>query len=344
MDTFRQIIIDLVAFGTRYWARPENLLAVDYIKEKLESFGYDNVTLDPYIFQNQLRHNVYATKMGVVRPKEMYILGAHLDSFNINGDQSNAPGADDDGSGTSSVLEMARVFAKARTDVSIRFVLWNNEETGLDGSEAYVINHELLQGTLDEPTWLGMIQQDMILYDHGPGKIPDADVEYQAAQTNNGRAIMLADFVAGAMARYGEMPVEVGDNMDFTDSKSFQGATAAISVRENQRVSEIGNGSNPHYHQPTDLPETYTDADYEFGFNILRMIAGAIGEVSGAIFIGDQDGDQDVDLIDFEAFLECVTGPGGVAAPECDVFDADGDGDVDWADYRALQLNFTGPL
>ncbi|MEE9129915.1 MAG: M20/M25/M40 family metallo-hydrolase [Phycisphaerales bacterium] len=282
IDNFIQIIADLAAFKTRYWNLPGNDLAVEYLVQKLESFGYDNVVLDPYEFQGQEKFNVYATKIGTTRPLEMYILGAHLDSFNINGNFQDAPGADDDASGCASVLEMARVFANAQTDVSIRFVLWNNEETGLNGSEAYVAGHRDLQGTPEEPAWLGMIQQDMILYDHGPGKVPDADVEYQAANQANGLAAILASFVAGAMQRYGDMPAEVGDNMNNTDSRPFWSDTASISARENQRVSEIGSGSNPHWHQPSDLPETYSAEDYEFGFNIVKMVAGAVGELVNA--------------------------------------------------------------
>jgi hypothetical protein len=338
LDNFRQTIADLAAFGTRYWDRPGNDQAVDYIRQKLESFGYDNVVLDPYLFQGQTQFNVYATKIGETRPTEMYILGAHLDSFNINGDFDLAPGADDDASGCASVLEMARVFANARTDVTIRFALWNNEETGLDGSAAYVEAHRDLQGTVEEPTWLGMIQQDMILYDHGPGPIPDADVEYQALHAADGAAAILASFVAGAMQRYGEMPAQVGNNMDFTDSVSFWSDTAAISVRENQRVSEIGNGSNPHWHQPTDLPETYNDQDYEFGFNIVKMIAGAVGELVNAtpLCTGDVDGDGAVGIADLLALLAAWgTDPGGPP-------DFDGDGTVGISDLLLLLANW-GP-
>ena len=210
IENFTQTIADLAAFKTRYWALPGNDLAVEYLVQKLESFGYDNVVLDPYMFQGQEQFNVYATKIGTTRPLEMYILGAHLDSFNKNGNFADAPGADDDASGCASVLEMARVFANAQTAVSIRFALWNNEETGLDGSEAYVANHRDLQGTPDEPAWIGMIQQDMILFDHGPGKVPDADVEFQASAQADGRAAILASFVAGAMQRYGDMPAGGG--------------------------------------------------------------------------------------------------------------------------------------
>lgn len=281
IDSFKQTIKDLAAFRSRYWNLPGNDQAITYIKDKLESFGYTNVVLDPYTFSNVQKFNIYATKIGETRPEEMYIIGAHMDSFSRDGVE-NAPGADDDGSGTASVLEIARAFAQARTDVSLRFILFNNEETGLNGSFAYVANHRALQGTPDEPTWRGMIQQDMILYDHGPQPVPDADVEYDAAHWFGGEAEVLADFVAGAMSRYGAMPAEVSDQMCCTDSVRFADDIPAVSVRENRRRSEIGNGSNPNYHRATDLFETYSEADYQFGFNIVKMVGGAVAELTGA--------------------------------------------------------------
>ncbi len=276
---FRRTIGRLASLGSRFWSEPGNTSAVEFLRARLESLGYTNVVLDPYTFEEQTRHNVYATKIGTARPNEMYIVSAHMDSFSTV-DVAFAPGADDDGSGTALVLELARVFSKVTTEVSVRFILFNNEETGLDGSEAYVANHRDLQGTPDEPTWLGVIQHDMILFDRFAN--PDADVEYQTEHDFAGEAIVLAQFVAGAMARYGTMSAEVGDNMNNTDSRSFWDDAPAVSARENQRVAEIGDGSNPHWHKPSDVPGTYTDADYAFGFNIVRMTAGAVAELVGA--------------------------------------------------------------
>src|SRR4026209_533497 len=96
--------------------------------------------------------------------------------------------ANDDGSGTAIVMELARVLSSpdVETDRSIRFALWNNEETGLNGSRAYVEQRKDLQGKQEppgsgkypEPRWLGMIQHDMMLFDHGmPG--PDGKVSPQ---------------------------------------------------------------------------------------------------------------------------------------------------------------------
>jgi hypothetical protein len=83
------------------------------------------------------------------------------------------------------VMELARIFSSpdVKTERSIRFVLWNNEETGLNGAYAYVAQRAALQGREDpagsgrypEPKWLGMVQHDMMLFDHGMPR-PDGTV------------------------------------------------------------------------------------------------------------------------------------------------------------------------
>ncbi|HEY0801043.1 MAG TPA: M20/M25/M40 family metallo-hydrolase, partial [Steroidobacteraceae bacterium] len=122
------------------------------------------------------REEVYCTKVGVTHPEEMYIVGAHMDGHGWG------EAANDDGSGTALVMELARILSApgVKTERSIRFALWNNEETGLNGARAYVDQRAALQGKEEpagsgrypEPKWLGMIQHDMMLFDHG---MPRAD-------------------------------------------------------------------------------------------------------------------------------------------------------------------------
>src|SRR5438309_3226075 len=121
------------------------------------------------------REEVYCTKVGATHPEGMYIVGGHMDGIGWG------EAANDDGSGTALVMELARVFSGnyVRTEQSIRFVLWNNEQTGLNGSRAYVEQRRTLQGTKDEPKWLGMIQHDIMLFDHG---MPRADGTLAAEQ------------------------------------------------------------------------------------------------------------------------------------------------------------------
>lgn len=56
---------------------------------------------------------------------------------------------------------------------------------------------------------------------------------------------------------------------------------------------------------------------------------------------GDCDNDADVDLLDYECLLDCVTAPGEAAAPGCAVLDFDFDGDVDLHDFGGFQIAFT---
>src|ERR1019366_9518467 len=87
------------------------------------------------------REEVYCTKIGTTHPEEMYIVGAHMDGHGWG------EAANDDGSGTALVMELARIFMSpdVQTERSIRFALWNNEETGLNGARAYVAQREALQ-------------------------------------------------------------------------------------------------------------------------------------------------------------------------------------------------------
>src|SRR3954452_2861699 len=66
----------------------------------------------------------------------VYIVGAHYDSrvTDVLNATADAPGANDDGSGTSAVLELARVMAPRPTEATIVFVTYAGEEQGLYGS------------------------------------------------------------------------------------------------------------------------------------------------------------------------------------------------------------------
>jgi hypothetical protein len=243
------------------------------------------------------RDEVYCTKVGNVHPGEMYIVGAHMDGIGWG------EAANDDGSGTALVMQLARIFSgpDVRTVRSIRFVLWNNEETGLNGSRAYVEQRQALQGKEDppgsgkypEPTWLGMIQHDMMLFDHGmprsdgtlsPEQRPEADVniEFQASATFASQAQQLAWTFVAANEKYAtDYPASVGSHMTNTDSAPFQDLVAAISLRENERGAHIGAGWDPNWHQPTDRYSAYSDKDFRLGLNAaqttLAALAGLVG-------------------------------------------------------------------
>jgi hypothetical protein len=187
------------------------------------------------------------------------------------------------------------------TERTIRFALWNNEETGLNGARAYVEQRAELQGWEDpvgsgqypEPNWVAMIQHDMMMWDHGmpredgsynPNQRPEADVniEFQSTAKYADRAMRLAFFFRDANEKYAtDYPGAVGNHMTNTDSTPFMDLVPAISLRENERGMHTGAGWNPTWHQPIDVFDTFSDDDFRLGLNAAQTTLGAIGQLTG---------------------------------------------------------------
>jgi hypothetical protein len=252
------------------------------------------------------REEVWCTKVGSTRPDEMYIVAAHMDGMGYG------EAANDDGSGTALVMELARILNApgVTTERSIRFALWNNEETGLQGAGAYVAQRKDLQGIesprgsgkYPEPRWLGMIQHDMMMFDHGmpvaqtdakgravvtPPAVQrreaDVNIEFQATSKQAAGAQQLAWAFRAANEKYAShYPAAVGPHMTNTDSTPFMDLVASISLRENERGMQIGAGWNPHWHQPTDLFSNYGDQDFLLGLNAAQTTLGAVARLAGA--------------------------------------------------------------
>jgi hypothetical protein len=240
---------------------------------------------------------VYCTKIGATRPNEMFIIGAHMDGIGWG------EAANDDGSGTAIVMEIARVFSMPDvvTDVSVRFALWNGEEGGLNGSRAYVTQRRELQGIENppgsgqypEPKWLGMVQHDMMMWDHGPPRAdgtvsreqrPGADVNIEFAAGSEMEAESQALAWAFRRANFDfatDYPATVGNRMQSTDSVPFEDYCPAISLRENERNEHIGFGWDPNWHQVTDVFSTYYDKDFLLGMNAAQTTMSGIARLAG---------------------------------------------------------------
>ncbi len=244
------------------------------------------------------REQVYCTKVGTTHPDEMYIVGAHMDGHGWG------EAANDNGSGTALVMELARILNMpgVQTERTIRFALWNNEETGLNGARAYVEQRAPLQGKEDppgsgkypEPKWVAMIQHDMMMWDHGmpradgtwnPEQRPEADVniEFQSTAKRADEAMKLAFFFRDANEKYAtDYPAAVGSHMTNTDSTPFMDIVPAISLRENERGMHTGAGWNPTWHQPIDVYATFSDKDFRLGLNAAQTTLAAVAQLAGA--------------------------------------------------------------
>ncbi len=149
-------------------------------------------------------------------------------------------------------------------------------------------------GRYPEPKWLGVIQHDMMLFDHGapradgtvsPEQRPEADVniEFQSNSKMAEQSQALAWAIQSANEKYAsDYPATVGNHMTNTDSSPFQDVAPAVSLRENERGVHIGSGWDPHWHQPTDIYANFNDKDFLLGLNAAQTTLGAVAELAGA--------------------------------------------------------------
>lgn len=238
-------------------------------------------------------------------PDEVLLVGAHFDAV------PNAPGADDNGSGTAALLEIARVLrdASPRPRRTIRFALFNLEEVGLIGAKRYaVLLDEQARaakdaGTAPPPRVVGMLSLEMLGYyataagsQRNPfAGIPGAPVidvgDFLAVVGSSrdreflrrihagmGRAVpgdpsaakgfptVLIDLFPSA-----DIPILPPDLLR-SDHAPFllRGIPAAM-------ITDTANFRNPHYHQPTDTPDTL---DYPRFTAATRALAATIADLA----------------------------------------------------------------
>ncbi|MDA2359000.1 M28 family metallopeptidase [Bacillus cereus] len=159
-NQFQSYLTHLVSYPTRFSTSPFYEEAATWTREIFDELGYTTSSQTIPIGNNSSQ-NIIAEKMGtnLDEEKHLIIVTAHLDSVNHSGGpSSNAPGADDNGSGSAGVLEIARVFKDVPIQHDLRFILFGGEEQGLFGSKQYVENLT----TLDKSRIGSVINMDMI--------------------------------------------------------------------------------------------------------------------------------------------------------------------------------------
>jgi Zn-dependent M28 family amino/carboxypeptidase len=111
--------------------------AEDFVAKSLEAYGF---TISYQQFRPNMAPNVIATWTPNADAKEWVVAGAHLDSRSEDNqsETDRAPGADDNGTGSAAILEVARLINQ--TDIQhnrgLRLCLFTGEEQGLVGSRA----------------------------------------------------------------------------------------------------------------------------------------------------------------------------------------------------------------
>lgn len=109
-------------------------LEVSYVSEIIPGNPQSRIPVDTRVV------NVVAVQRGTTDPGRYVIIQGHYDSrvTDVMNATADAPGANDDASGTSAAIEAARVLSKHRFDASIAYAALAGEEQGLNGAQIFV--------------------------------------------------------------------------------------------------------------------------------------------------------------------------------------------------------------
>lgn len=172
-DSMENSIQELQDFETRFFQASNHREVAMHIYEKYVSFGYPETEVDSfqveYIGDTTWCYNIIATLEGSINPDEVNIIGGHWDSY-CNGDPMlQAPGADDNATGTVAAMEIARAMkvANYQPENTIKFIAFDSEEYMLmDISDYGSMNYarKAYENNMDIKL---MINNDMIGYDVG---------------------------------------------------------------------------------------------------------------------------------------------------------------------------------
>jgi hypothetical protein len=208
--------------------------------------------------------NIIVSKTGVLYPDYVYIIGGHYDSIS-NLPFLSAPGADDNGSGTAAVMEAARVLFPYDFNYTIKFILFDREETGLYGSQAYAYDAFTRGENI-----LGVINLDMLGYDSNDDGIFGIHAGVHTSSQNIGTEIgyNISDF---SLPLTGHL--YTSGSSSSSDHRSFWDyGFPAIMI-----IEHMYGDFNPHYHSPNDLL-VYINPDYFH--NLSRLAIGSLAELA----------------------------------------------------------------
>lgn len=166
----------LTSFYTRYYKSAEGVKSADWVLSRITNITNglekDLVQIEQVSHKGWDQYSIVVRFKGTSLPDNIVVIGSHHDSINLLlPSVLPAPGADDNGSGTTTVLEALRVYVEyyikqnQRPMNTIEFHFYSAEEGGLLGSLDVFTRY-----ARDQKKVVAMLQQDMTGYVRDPAK------------------------------------------------------------------------------------------------------------------------------------------------------------------------------
>lgn len=251
-------------FEGRDTGEPGQKKAAEYLKKQYKKLGIPSPLGDDDYFQEipesyfrggiKASENVLAYIKGTEKPEEIVVLSAHYDHVGVDAKGNVYNGADDDGSGTVSLLEIAEAFVKAKKDGvgpkrSILFLHVTGEEKGLYGSRFYTENPVYpLENTVTD------LNIDMI------GRI---DEKHEGEEMNNYVYLIGSDRLSTELhiiseevnAKYTKLDLDYTYNAKNDPNRFYYRSDHYNFAKHNIPIIFYFNGVHEDYHQITDTPD-----------------------------------------------------------------------------------------
>lgn len=235
MDSCMAALRRLQRFRTRYSTTDSGFAASGWARDKYRAYraNLPQDTVELPAWSNADCPNVVLERPGFVHPETSCVLGGHIDSYAT----SNAPGADDNGTGAVAAIEAARVMKAYDFELTARFCAFSGEEQGLYGSDS-----------LARIYWhrgdhiLGMLNFDMI------GHVDASPESLDVMGRSSGQDNSLMNFVKAAADSYTTLKVKLQNlTLNASDHASFwaRGYTATCQIEDYPL-------HNPSYHSAAD--------------------------------------------------------------------------------------------
>lgn len=238
-----------------------NDVAADYLVERLTALSNLTVSDIPYSTNGR---NIVATQLGKTNLNDIYIICAHYDTVD---DYC----VDDNASGTTAVLEIARILSTQCFDNTIIYALWDEEENGLLGALNYAN-----QAAINGDNILGVYNMDMMAYDG------DGDNDFDIDVRNIAGSVALKDDLLTVLGSSGlNLNVNVvNPGTAASDHSPFwSNSYSAMLVGE----SWANNDQTPNYHTANDR---FSDLDMDY-FTDLTKLALAFMATKGSMLAAD---------------------------------------------------------
>ncbi|MDH5391366.1 MAG: M28 family metallopeptidase, partial [Candidatus Bathyarchaeota archaeon] len=265
--------------GPRQYNFNSNMQAAEFIAEELNSTGNIFAAYQWFSYAGEEIANVVGTLPSAdLNNQSKIVVGAHFDTV------ADSPGADDNGSGTALLLEVAKVLSLFRFDCTIEFVVFNAEEGGLWGSKYYA--QQAVQAGEDI---LLVINIDMCIWDN-PGApsneklwiVYNGTVSYEDSE-------QFADLTLETSYTYVAAPIQKMSSTNDTyvsvenwrrsDQASFWDAGIPALW-----IFEFNGFQNPYIHTPADSMgvESY---NFTLGTRAAQVVAATVAKLARARMI-----------------------------------------------------------